>query len=81
MPFVLLAIAIAWAHYRKGLPFAIRSVFYPLLGERINEWMGDVIDVTAVLATFMGTSVVLGFGVIMFTSGNLIHWKNLFGSS
>jgi len=69
---VLLAIAIAWAHYRKGLPFAIRSVFYPLLGDSIYGWQGDLIDVIAVLATFMGFAVGIGLCAIMVISG--VNW-------
>jgi betaine/carnitine transporter, BCCT family len=36
---------------QQGLPLTIRSVFYPLLGERVWGWPGHVIDILAVLAT------------------------------
>ena len=48
--------------FNKGLPLTIRSVFYPLLGERIWGWPGHVIDILAVLATMFGLATSLGLG-------------------
>ena len=38
----------------------MRSVFYPFLGERILGWLGDLIDILAVLATVFGLATSLG---------------------
>lgn len=68
-PFVLIAVAVAWAHYRHGHPFAMRSAFFPLLGEKINGWFGDVIDIMTCLATFMGMAMAMGLVGIMVSAG------------
>jgi len=43
--YALVGLALAFFAYNKGLPLTIRSVFYPLLGDRIYGWPGNVIDV------------------------------------
>ena len=40
----------------------LRSVFYPLLGERVWGWWGHAIDIIAVFATLFGLATSLGFG-------------------
>jgi BCCT family betaine/carnitine transporter len=47
----------------------VRSVFYPLLGERIWGWPGHVIDILAVLATLFGLATSLGYGAAQASSG------------
>ncbi len=44
------------------MPLTIRSAFFPLLGERVWGWPGNIIDTTAVLATIFGLATSLGFG-------------------
>ncbi|WP_297336738.1 BCCT family transporter [Algoriphagus sp.] len=61
--YTVVALSLAFFAYNRKLPLTIRSVFYPLLGERINGWIGDVIDVFAVLATLFGLATSLGLGV------------------
>ena len=43
----LMALALAYFAYNKGLPLTVRSTFYPLLGERIHGRVGDLIDTLA----------------------------------
>jgi BCCT family betaine/carnitine transporter len=52
--YAILALGLALFSFNKGLPLTVRSVFYPLLGERIWGWPGHVIDILAVLATLFG---------------------------
>ena len=40
----------------------MRSCFYPLLKDSINDKAGDVIDIMALLATLFGIIITLGFG-------------------
>ncbi|WP_158857167.1 BCCT family transporter [Lunatibacter salilacus] len=75
--YAVVGLALAFFAYNRKLPLTIRSVFYPLLGDRINGWMGDVIDVLAVLATLFGLATSLGLGVQQ-VSGGLFY---LFGIS
>lgn len=67
--YALVALAIAFFSYRKGLPFAIRSCFYPLLGERIHGWPGHAIDILAVLGTLFGLATSLGLGALQISAG------------
>jgi len=60
--YAIVALALAFFAFNKKLPLSFRSVFYPLLGDRINGWMGDVIDTLAVLATLFGLATSLGLG-------------------
>jgi len=60
--YAVVALALAFFAYNKGLPLTIRSTFYPLLGDRVWGPVGNVIDVTAVLATIFGLATSLGFG-------------------
>lgn len=58
----VVALALAFFTYNKGLPLTIRSTFYPLLGERVWGPIGHVIDTLAVLATLFGLATSLGLG-------------------
>lgn len=67
--YAVIALGLALFSYNKGLPLTIRSVFYPLLGERIWGWPGHVIDILAVLATLFGLATSLGFGASQASAG------------
>lgn len=67
--YAILALGLALFSFNKGLPLTIRSVFYPLLGERVWGWPGHLIDVLAVLATLFGLATSLGFGASQAAAG------------
>jgi len=58
----VVALSLAFFTYNKGLPLSIRSVFYPILGDRAWGWPGHIIDIFAVLATLFGLATSLGLG-------------------
>ncbi|UOD51663.1 BCCT family transporter [Orrella daihaiensis] len=60
--YAVLALGLAIFSFNKGLPLTIRSVFYPILGERIWGWPGHVVDILAVMATMFGLATSLGLG-------------------
>ncbi|WP_422373012.1 BCCT family transporter [Hoeflea sp.] len=60
--YAIVALALAFFSYNRGLPLTLRSAFYPLLGERVWGWPGHVIDTMAVFATLFGLATSLGFG-------------------
>lgn len=60
--YAIVALSLAIFAYNKGLPLSVRSIFYPLLGERIWGWPGHVIDILAVFATMFGLVTSLGLG-------------------
>jgi choline/glycine/proline betaine transport protein len=65
----LMALALAYFTYNRGLPLTVRSTFYPLIGERIHGRAGDVIDILAALATLFGLATSLGLGVQQVNAG------------
>lgn len=67
--YAILALGLALFSYNKGLPLTIRSVFYPLLGERIWGWPGHVIDILAILSTMFGLATSLGLGASQAAAG------------
>lgn len=73
--YAVMALGLALFFFNKGLPLTIRSVFYPLLGERVWGWPGHIIDILAVLSTLFGLATSLGLGASQAASG--LHY--LFG--
>ncbi len=67
--YALVALALAFFTFNRGLPLTMRSVFYPLLGERIHGVWGNVIDIISVVATLFGLATSLGFGVQQVSTG------------
>lgn len=67
--YAVLALGLALFAFNKGLPLTMRSVFYPLLGERVWGWPGHVIDILAVFATLFGLATSLGLGASQAAAG------------
>jgi BCCT family betaine/carnitine transporter len=67
--YAVIALGLALFSFNKGLPLTIRSVFYPLLGERVWGWPGHLIDILAVLSTLFGLATSLGFGAQQASAG------------
>ncbi|MAA95849.1 MAG: BCCT transporter [Rheinheimera sp.] len=67
--YAILALGLALFSFNKGLPLTIRSVFSPLLGERVWGWPGHIIDILAVLATLFGLATSLGLGASQASAG------------
>ena len=67
--YAIVALSLAFFAFNRGLPLSFRSVFYPVLGDRIEGWIGDVIDTLAVLATLFGLATSLGLGVKQVSAG------------
>ncbi|MCG3731318.1 BCCT family transporter [Vibrio cincinnatiensis] len=67
--YALLALGLAIFSFNKGLPLTMRSVFYPLFGERVWGWTGHIIDILAVVATVFGLATSLGYGASQAATG------------
>ncbi|WP_292953236.1 MULTISPECIES: BCCT family transporter [unclassified Neptuniibacter] len=67
--YAVVGLSLAFFHYNKKLPLTIRSVFFPLLGDRCWGRIGDLIDVVAVLATIFGLATSLGLGAKQAAAG------------
>jgi len=67
--YAIMALGLSFFAFNRKLPLSLRSVFYPLLGERIYGVLGDIIDTFAVLATMFGLATSLGMGTLQINSG------------
>ncbi len=67
--YAIVALALALFSFNKGLPLSIRSIFYPILGERVWGWPGHIIDILAVFATLSGLATSLGLGAQQAAAG------------
>ena len=67
--YAIVGLALGYFAYRRGLPLTIRSSLTPLFGKALSGPLGHAIDVVAVVATVLGVSQTLGFGVEQFISG------------
>ncbi|MEO1300431.1 MAG: BCCT family transporter, partial [Cyanobacteria bacterium J06636_16] len=67
--YAIVGLSLAFFAYNWGLPLTIRSVFYPILGDRIYGWAGNAIDILAVASTLFGLATSLGFGVQQVNAG------------
>jgi choline/glycine/proline betaine transport protein len=67
--YTVIGLALAYFTYNRRMPLTIRSAFYPLLGDRIHGWVGNLIDIVAVVATLFGLATTMGFGVGQINAG------------
>ncbi|ASJ76165.1 BCCT family transporter [Granulosicoccus antarcticus] len=67
--YVVTGLALAYYAYTRDMPLTIRSALTPVLGRFANGFIGHIIDVLGVLATILGVSVTIGFGVSQLVDG------------
>ena len=67
--YAVVGVALAFFTFNKKLPLTIRSIFYPLFGEKIHGPIGDTIDIISVIATLFGLATSLGLGVQQVNAG------------
>lgn len=67
--YAVAALSLALFSFNKGLPLTLRSVFYPVLGERVWGWPGHIIDILAVFSTMFGLACALGVGAQQISAG------------
>lgn len=73
--YTMVALSLAYFHFRRGLPLSIRSTLYPLIGKKIYGPWGHTVDILAVFGTMFGVVTSLGLGVMQINSG----MESLFG--
>lgn len=74
--YTVVALSLAYFHFRRGLPLSIRSTLYPLLGKKIYGKWGHTVDILAVFGTMFGVVTSLGLGVMQINAG----LEKLFGT-
>ncbi|WP_332691125.1 BCCT family transporter [Halalkalibacter lacteus] len=67
--FSIVGLTLAYVQFRKERPALISSAFYPLIGERVNGWVGKSIDILAVIATCTGVATTFGLSALQITGG------------
>ena len=70
----MVGLLLAFVGYRQGLPMTMRSCLYPLIGDKIYGWMGDMTDTVSVVCTMFGVCTSLGIGVMQLNAG--VHRLN-----
>jgi len=70
--FSIVGLTLAYVQFRLKRPALISSAFYPLLGNRTKGWVGQTIDILAVLATCTGVATTFGLSALQM-SGGLSH--------
>ena len=67
--YVVTGLSLAYYAYTRDMPLTIRSALTPLFGKYVNGPFGHVVDILGVVATILGVSVTIGFGVSQFIDG------------
>ncbi|MBG6177812.1 choline-glycine betaine transporter [Labrenzia sp. EL_208] len=67
--YVVTGLSLAYYAYTRNMPLTIRTALTPLFGRLMNGFLGHVVDVLGVVATILGVSVTIGFGVSQFIDG------------
>jgi choline/glycine/proline betaine transport protein len=67
--YAIVALVLAYFSYRHNLPLTLRSALYPLIGDRIYQWPGHLVDVFAVVSTVFGVATSLGLGSSQVNAG------------
>ena len=67
--YAIVALVLAYFSYRHSLPLTLRSALYPLIGDKIYQWPGHMVDVFAVVSTVFGVATSLGLGASQVNAG------------
>ncbi|MFV0288537.1 MAG: BCCT family transporter [Mycoplasmatales bacterium] len=67
--YVLIGLAFAFFAHNKGLPLSLRSLFYPVLKDKIYGKIGDIIDGCGAIITLFALASSLALGSMQINSG------------
>ncbi|WP_328585724.1 glycine betaine uptake BCCT transporter [Rossellomorea aquimaris] len=67
--YAVVALALAYYKFRKGMPGLMSATLYPVLGEKVKGPIGYIVDIVAVFATIFGVAISLGIGAQQINSG------------
>ena len=65
----VVALALAYAQFRKNEPGLLSRTLRPILGDKVEGPIGTIIDVLSVFATVVGVAVSLGMGALQINGG------------
>ncbi|WP_244213427.1 BCCT family transporter, partial [Corynebacterium gottingense] len=72
--FTLPGLAIGYFVYKRKMPARMSSMFAPLLGGRVYETPGKLLDALGIIGTIFGLGVSVGLGVLQISAGLNILW-------
>ena len=76
-PYAVTGLAIGLVAYNSDLPVTMKTCLYPLLGDRIYGWIGDLVDMLGVLGTIFGVTPGIGLGAIQINRALLVFDETL----
>jgi choline-glycine betaine transporter len=69
IPYCLVGLTLGVASYRHGRPLTMRSCVFPLLGDRVYGWVGDMVDILSIVVVIAGVCTSLGLGTQQIATG------------
>lgn len=67
--YAIIGLVLGFLSYRRGLPMTTRTIFYPILGDKVFGRIGDLIDTLCIVCTMFGVCTTLGLGVMQLNAG------------
>ena len=67
--FSLVGLLLSLMCYRENLPLTMKSCLYPLIGDCIFGWIGELVDVISIMCTLFGVCTSLGIGARQVSMG------------
>ncbi len=67
--YAVLGLSLAYFGFRHNLPMTVRSALYPLIGNKIHGFWGNLVDILAIFGTMFGIATSLGLGVSQIAAG------------
>lgn len=67
--YTLMGLALAFFAFRKHQPLSLRSTLRPLFGDKVDGWLGHIVDAAAIIGGLFGIATSLGVGIVQLTVG------------
>jgi len=67
--YALIGLAMAWFQFNRNGRGLVSDMLQPLIGQHHRGWIGQVVNIAAVVATAIGVATTLGFGTIQIAAG------------
>jgi glycine betaine transporter len=67
--YCVVALALAFFQFNRNRPMLMSTTFEPLIGKYAQGFLGQAIDILAIIATAIGVATSLGFGTLQISSG------------
>lgn len=67
--YIIVGLSLAYFSYRHDMPLTIRSTMYPIFGDKIYGFRGNLVEIIAIFGTLFGVATSLGLGVMQINAG------------